>query len=50
MTPSRGGGGETRTLHPLALPARSPGTGALRRGLFVDCETTGLSAEHDMLI
>ena len=50
MTSSRDAAGETRTLRPLALPARAPGTGTLRRGLFVDCETTGLSAEHDVLI
>ena len=52
MTPSRDGAGGTRTLHPLALPARAPGEGAgpLRRGVFVDCETTGLSAERDVLI
>ena len=50
MTSSRGGVGETRTLRPLALPARAPGGGAVRRGLFVDCETTGRSAESDVLI
>ena len=44
--------GETRTLHPLALPARlsDPGAGELRRGLYVDCETTGFSPEHDAVI
>ena len=43
---------ETRTLHPLALPARlsDPGAGELRRGLYVDCETTGFSPEHDAVI
>ena len=50
MTTSGGGADETRILHPLALPARAPGTGAVRRGLFVDCETTGLNAEHDVLV
>ena len=44
--------GETRTLHPLALPARlsDPGDAELRRGLYVDCETTGFSPEHDAVI
>ena len=44
--------GETRTLHPLSLPDRlsDPGDAELRRGLFVDCETTGLSPEHDAVI
>ena len=44
--------GETRTLHPLALPARlsDPGDSELRRGLYVDCETTGFSPEHDAVI
>ena len=43
---------ETRTLHPLAFPARlsDPGAAELRRGLYVDCETTGFSPEHDALI
>ena len=43
---------ETRTLHPLALPARlsDPGAAELRRGLYVDCETTGFSPEHDAVI
>ena len=43
---------DTRTLHRLALPARLTDTGgaALRRGVFVDCETTGLSHEHDQAI
>ena len=43
---------ETRTLHPLAFPARLPDPGAeeLRRGLYVDCETTGFSSEHDAVI
>ena len=42
----------TRTLHPLALPDRlcNPGDAELRRGLYVDCETTGLSAENDQVI
>ena len=40
---------ETRTLRALALPARLCDTGdaPLRRALYVDCETTGLSVEHD---
>ena len=39
----------TRTLRPLALPERfcDPGDAELRTGLFLDCETTGLSAEND---
>ena len=39
----------TRTLRQLELPARLCDTGAsaLRRALYVDCETTGLSVEHD---
>ena len=43
---------ETRTLHPLALPERlfDPGTAELRRGVFLDCETTGLSHEQDQII
>ena len=43
---------ETRTLHPLAFPARlsDPGAAELRRGLYVDCETTGFSPEHDAVI
>ena len=43
---------ETRTLHPLVLPARlsDPGAAELRRGLYVDCETTGFSPEHDAVI
>ena len=43
---------ETRTLHPLVLPARlsDPGDAELRRGLYVDCETTGFSPEHDAVI
>ena len=42
----------TRTLHPLKLPARLSDTGdaELRRGLYVDCETTGLSFERDQAI
>ena len=41
-----------RTLHALALPARlsDPGDAELRRGLYVDCETTGFSPEHDAVI
>ena len=44
--------GETRTLHPLELPARlsNPGESELRRGLYIDCETTGFSTEHDAVI
>ena len=43
---------ETRALHPLAFPARlsHPGAAELRRGLCVDCETTGFSSEHDAVI
>ena len=43
---------ETRTLHPLAFPARlpDPGVAERRRGLYVDCETTGFSPEHDAVI
>ena len=43
---------ETRTLHPLVFPARlsDPGAAELRRGLYVDCETTGFSPEHDAVI
>ena len=42
----------TRTLYPLKLPARLSDTGdaELRRGLYVDCETTGLSFERDQAI
>ena len=45
-------GCETRTVHPLELPARlsDPGESELRRGLFVDCETTGFSTRHDAVI
>ena len=44
--------GDTRTLHALELPARLCDTGdaRLRRGLYVDCETTGFSFEHDQAI
>ena len=44
--------GNTRTQHALELPARLCDTGAaeLRRALYVDCETTGLSFERDQLI
>ena len=44
--------GETRTLHPLAFPARlsDAGSAELRRGLYVDCETTGFSSEHNAVI
>ena len=43
---------ETRTLHPLAFPvgASVPGAAELRRGLYVDCDTTGFSPEHDAVI
>ena len=43
---------DTRTLHRLELPARLCDTGdaELRRGLYVDCETTGLSFEQDRAI
>ena len=43
---------ETRTLHPLAFPARGsdPGATELRRGLYVDYETTGFSSEHDAVV
>ena len=42
----------TRTLHALELPARLADTGdaRLRRALYVDCETTGFSVEHDEVI
>ena len=42
----------TRTLHALELPARicDPGAAPLRRALYVDCETTGLSFERDQVI
>ena len=42
----------TRTLHALELPARLCDTGdaRLRRALYVDCETTGFSFEHDQAI
>ena len=41
-----------RTLHALELPARLTDTGdaSLRRALYVDFETTGLSFEHDQAI
>ena len=41
-----------RTLQPLALPGLlfDPGPVALRRGLYVDCETTGTDPEHDDVI
>lgn len=44
--------GTTRTLHAIELPARLCDTGAaeLRRALYVDCETTGLSVERDHAI
>ena len=47
-----GDAGETRTLHPLSLPARVSDAGGaeLRRGLYVDCETTGFSPGHDAVI
>ena len=42
----------TRTLRALELPARICDTGdaPLRRALYVDCETTGLSFERDRAI
>ena len=41
-----------RTLLPLVLEnhPHPAGPGPCRRGLYVDCETTGLSSEHDALI
>ena len=41
-----------RTLHAIELPSQRCDTsgGELRRGLFVDCETTGLSFERDQVI
>ena len=47
-----GDAGETRTLHPLVLPSRvpDPGDAELRRGLYVDCETTGFSPALDAVI
>ena len=43
---------KTRTLHALELPAHLDDTGeaAHRRGLYVDCETTGLDVERDQAI
>ena len=43
---------DTRTLHRLDLPAHLCDTGdaALRRALYVERETTGLSVEHDQAI
>ena len=43
---------DARTLHPLVLPERlfDPGDAELRRAVFVDVETTGLSYEHDDVI
>ena len=43
---------QARTLHGLVLEdhPHPAGSGPLRRGLFVDCETTGFSSEHDALI
>ena len=43
---------DTRTLCRLELPAHLCDTGdaALRRALYVDCETTGLSVEHDQAV
>ena len=43
---------QVRTLHALVLEdhPHPAGSGPLRRGLFVDCETTGFSAELDTLI
>ena len=45
-------GAKTRTLHALELPTRLCDTGdaPVRRGLYVDCETTGLDVEHDQAI
>ena len=41
-----------RTLHPLVLEdhPHPAGPGPRRRGLYVDCEITGFSSEHDALI
>ena len=50
MTLSSDDAGETLTLRALALPAQASGSGPLRRGLFVDCETTGLDFDEDILI
>ena len=43
---------DIRTLHALELPARlsDPGGEEVLRGLYVDCETTGFSPEHDEII
>ena len=43
---------QARTVHALVLEdhPHPAGSGPLRRGLFVDCETTGFSSEHDALI
>ena len=45
-------GNNTRTLYALDLPARLCDTGSaeLRRGLYVDCETTGFSFDRDQVI
>ena len=44
--------GEARTLQAIALADQphAAAPGPRRRGLFVDCETTGFSSEHDALI
>ena len=41
-----------RILHPLTLPAQlcDPGSVALLRGLYLDCETTGTDSEYDDMI
>ena len=43
---------QVRTLHRLVLPARchDPGTAPVRRGLYVDCETTGMDWAHDDVV
>ena len=43
---------QRRPLHRLVLPAlcHDPGDAPVRRGLFVDCETTGMDWAHDSVI
>ena len=43
---------QVRTLHRLVLPARchDPGDAPVRRGLYVDVETTGMDWAHDDIV
>ena len=43
---------QVRTLHRLVLPARcrDPGDAPVRRGLYVDIETTGMDWAHDDIV